>query len=174
MKIAIVLVSLLVVLTFMTPVPALGQAARAEFHNTQGEPVGTATLTDDPEGVRIRLQLSKLPPGTHGIHIHAVVRCDPPDFTSAGGHFNPEGRKHGQQNPEGAHAGDLPNLTVSADGPANVELLARDVVLGSETNSHSLFPPTGTSLVIHANADDGKTDPAGNAGARIACGVITR
>ncbi|PYM07052.1 MAG: superoxide dismutase, partial [Candidatus Rokuibacteriota bacterium] len=102
------------------------------------------------------------------------VRCDPPDFTSAGGHFNPEGRKHGQQNPEGAHAGDLPNLTVSADGSANVELLARDVVLGSETNSHSLFPPTGTSLVIHANADDGKTDPAGNAGARIACGVITR
>jgi superoxide dismutase, Cu-Zn family len=174
MNIAIVLASLLVVLTFITPVPALGQAARAEFRNAQGEAVGTATLTDDPEGARIRLQLSKLPPGTHGIHIHAVGRCDPLDFTSAGGHFNPEGRKHGQQNPEGAHAGDLPNLTVSADGSANVELLARDVVLGSETNSHSLFPPTGTSLVIHANPDDAKTDPAGNAGARIACGVITR
>ena len=174
MKTAVSLASLLLVVNFITPVPALGQAARAELRNAQGEPVGTATLSDDPEGVGIRLQLSKLPPGTHGLHIHAVGRCDPPDFTSAGGHFNPEVRKHGLQNPEGAHTGDLPNLTVTGNGSANVELLARDVVLGSATNSHSLFPPTGTSLVIHANADDGKTDPAGNAGARIACGVITR
>jgi Cu-Zn family superoxide dismutase len=103
-----------------------------------------------------------------------VGRCDPPDFTSAGGHFNPQVRQHGRQNPLGPHAGDLPNLVVGADGAVNAAVIAPDVTLGSPVNSHSLFPPAGTALVIHAKPDDGTTDPAGNAGPRIACGVITR
>lgn len=164
----------LLLLVSSAPGPAHAQLARADLRNAQGEKVGTAILTDDPEGVRIALRLSKLPPRTHGFHVHAMGKCDPPDFTSAGGHFNPEVRKHGRQNPEGAHAGDLPNLIVTPDGSLNLELVAREVTLESAVNSHSLFPPTGTALVIHANPDDERTDPAGNAGARIACGVITR
>jgi Cu-Zn family superoxide dismutase len=154
--------------------PVHAQSARAELKNVQGERLGTATLTDDPAGVRIHLTLAKLPPGTHGFHIHAIGKCDPPDFTSAGGHFNPGVRKHGRQNPEGAHAGDLPNLVVGSDGTLDAEVLAKDVTLGAPVNAYSLFPPTGTALVIHANPDDDRTDPAGNAGARIACGAITR
>ncbi len=154
--------------------PARAQSARAELRNAQGDRLGTATLTDAPEGVRIHLKLAKLPPGTHGFHIHAIGKCDPPDFASAGGHFNPGVRKHGRQNPEGAHAGDLPNLTVGSDGTLEAEVLAKDVTLGSPVNAYSLFPPTGTALVIHANPDDDRTDPAGNAGPRIACGVIAR
>jgi Cu-Zn family superoxide dismutase len=154
--------------------PVSAQTATASFINAQGATIGTAVLTDDPAGTRIALDLSKLPPGSHGFHIHAIGKCTPPDFTSAGGHFNPLVRKHGTQNPEGWHAGDLPNLTVASDGTLKTEVLARDVTLGSSTSALSLFPPSGTALVIHANPDDERTDPAGNAGARIACGVITR
>ncbi len=153
---------------------ASAQTATASFVNAQGEKIGTGVLTDDPAGVRIVLDLSKLPPGSHGFHVHAVGQCTPPEFTSAGGHFNPLVRKHGTKNPEGWHAGDLPNLVVGSDGTLKTEAVARDVTLGSSTSALSLFPPSRTALVIHANADDEKTDPAGNAGARIACGVITR
>jgi len=164
----------LFLLALIMPAPARAQAARADLRNAKGEAVGTATLTDDPDGVRIVLRLAKLLPGPHGLHIHAVGRCDPPAFTSAGGHFNPAVRKHGLKNPEGPHLGDLPNIVVKSDGSADEEMIARDVTLGSDADSHSLFPPTGTALVIHEHADDETTDPAGNAGARIACGVITR
>ncbi len=158
----------------LAPQQARAQMARAEMRNPAAEVIGTATLTDDSDGVRIALRLSKLPPGLHGFHVHAVGRCDPPTFDSAGGHFNPEVRKHGRQNPDGWHAGDLQNIVAAGDGTVDTEVVVRDVTLGSPVNSHSLFPPTGTALVIHAKADDERTDPSGNAGPRIACGVISR
>ena len=129
--------------------------------------------SDLPEAqrVKIALEVEKLPPGPHGFHIHAVGRCDPPDFASAGAHFNPEGKKHGLKNPEGPHAGDLSNLVVGPDGTAKATASAPRVTLGAGPNS--VFQPGGTALVIHAAPDDDVTDPAGNSGARIACGVIT-
>lgn len=146
--------------------------AKAELINAQGEKIGMAILTEEAKGVKIKLTASKLPPGVHGFHIHAVGKCDAPEFASAGAHFNPEGKKHGLQNPEGPHAGDLPNITVKQDGTVEVEVVAPSVTLGEGKNS--LFHPDGTSLMVHADPDDGKSDPAGHAGARIACGVITR
>ena len=154
---------------------ALGKTAataRADLTNSKGENVGTAKLKEAPKGVSVALEVSNLPPGVHGFHIHTVGTCDPPDFKGAGGHFNPEGKKHGWENPEGHHAGDLQNLTVNAQGKAKVKVVVTGVTLGDGPNS--LFQTQGTALVIHANPDDNKTDPAGNAGARIACGVITK
>ena len=148
-------------------------AAQAVLKDRGGVQVAAATFTEGSAGVRIQLTASGLRPGAKGIHIHTVGKCEPPDFTSAGAHFNPIDRKHGRQNPEGAHAGDLPNLIVSDTGSASFDVTSKTVTLqtGSPT---SLFGPDGTSLVIHAEQDDEKTDPAGNSGARIACGVITR
>ncbi len=148
------------------------KTAKADLQNAQGTKVGTTTLTDTPDGVKIALVVSGLSPGLHGFHIHTVGKCEPPDFKSAGGHFNPHGKKHGLKNPEGAHAGDLQNLEVGADGTATAEVTDAQVTLGEGINS--LFHPEGTAIVIHANPDDDMTDPAGNAGARIACGVITK
>lgn len=148
------------------------KTARAEIRNAKGEKIGSATLREAMAGVRIKLDLSQLPPGTHAFHIHAVGKCDPPDFKTAGPHFNPEGKKHGTKNPEGPHAGDLPNFVVGKDGRAKVSALASHVTLGDGPNS--LFHPEGTALVIHEKPDDYATDPAGNAGARIACGVVQK
>lgn len=146
------------------------EQAKAILKDTNSREVGRATLTESPGGVRIQLDLRGLPPGVHACHIHGAGQCDPPDFKSAGGHFNPDARKHGRKNPEGPHAGDLPNILVGSEGAASVEFLAQGVTLGPR--EYSLLKPGGTSLVIHASADDDVTDPAGNAGARIACGVI--
>jgi Cu-Zn family superoxide dismutase len=148
------------------------QTAKAELQNAQGEKVGRATLMQSTEGVKLAVEVSKLTPGAHGFHIHAAGKCEGPEFKSAGGHFNPEGKKHGLQNPEGSHAGDLPNLMVGQDGTAKAEVTIKGIILGEGKNS--LFQPDGTAIVIHADADDEKTDPAGNAGARIVCGVITK
>src|ERR1700730_2973519 len=148
-----------------------------ELKDAQGKSVGTAVLWSKTgkgasSGVFIKANLQDLPPGVHAFHFHAKAQCDAPDFKSAGPHFNPDGKKHGLENPEGHHAGDMNNFSVNTKGRAKVKVVNKDVNLGDD--SHSLFSNGGTALVIHASPDDMKTDPAGNAGDRIACGVITK
>jgi superoxide dismutase, Cu-Zn family len=166
------LVCLLAMLGVGLPAVAHAQSARAQLQDVQGKVVGTAALSEVSGGVRIALQANGLKPGPHGFHIHTVGKCEPPDFMSAGAHFNPYGRKHGLDNPDGPHAGDFPNLRVGADGTGSLDTTDRRVTLKDGPNS--LFQPGGTSLIIHADPDDEKTDPAGNSGARVACGVIER
>ena len=151
---------------------AVPPTAQAELTDAQGVVLGKATFTQLPDGVLIRLKASNLPPGVHGFHIHERAECHGPGFTTAGGHFNPEGKAHGFKNPNGPHAGDLPNLSVPQNGTVDVSTLATRVTLGNGPNS--LLREGGTSLMIHAGPDDYMTDPAGNSGARIACGPITR
>ncbi len=161
-------------LLFVTPLvarPATPEA-EADLYNANRQKIGHATLKEAKGGVQIHLNITQLPPGTHALHIHSAGRCDLPDFTSAGPHFNPADKKHGTKNPEGPHAGDLPNFVVGKDGHAKLSILASGVTLGEGDNS--LFHPEGTSLIVHEQADDYMTDPAGNAGARIACGVIRK
>jgi Cu-Zn family superoxide dismutase len=164
----------LVLSLFFCTSAAFGQAspksAHADIVNAQGQKIGSAAILPADGGVRIELKVSQLPPGMHAIHIHSVGKCEGPDFKSAGGHLNPEGKQHGKDNPAGPHAGDLMNFEVGADGNGKATLRAPQVTLASGTNS--LFHDGGTSLVIHEKADDYKTDPAGNSGARIACGVV--
>lgn len=153
---------------------AAPRGARARIVNAQGTEIGTATLVPTTDGVAISVNISRLPGGSHGIHIHAVGKCDGPAFESAGAHFNPTSAYHGANSDRDPHphVGDLPNLIVGTDGVARVRMVAHGATLGDGPNS--LFHDGGTSLVVHAKADDLKTDPAGNSGDRIACGVIEK
>lgn len=143
-----------------------------KLQNGQGKSVGTATLSQVANGVSIKLNVHDLTPGDHAIHVHQTAKCEGPDFKSAGGHFNPDNKHHGLQNPEGPHAGDIPNFVVDAKGKSSATVLAPNVTLTE--GPHSVYTGGGTSLVIHAKPDDGKTDPSGNSGDRIACGVIAK
>jgi len=145
-----------------------------ELKDAKGNSVGTATIKPSGKGVAVELNVKGLPPGVHALHFHQNAKCDPPDFKSAGPHFNPDKKQHGFLNPNGHHNGDMANFTVEANGSAKVAVKNADVVLGTGGEANSLFANGGTSLMIHAGPDDMKTDPAGNAGDRIACGVITQ
>ena len=141
-----------------------------EMFNASGDSLGNITLAEQSSGVKMDVNLSGLPTGEHAIHIHDKASCKAPDFKSAGDHLNPDDKEHGLLHPKGAHAGDLPNLIVDGDGTAKAELMAAQVTL--KEGKTSLLSKDGTSIVIHDEKDDGMSQPAGNAGDRIACGEI--
>jgi Cu-Zn family superoxide dismutase len=148
-------------------------SAEVKMHSSTGESLGTLRLDTEPNGtVRLRGTLGNVPTGTHGIHIHAVGRCDPPTFESAGSHFNFQDRKHGLENPRGPHAGDAPNIHSDAERRVGIDLSFSRVTLSNAESG--VLDADGAAVVIHANPDDQKTDPSGNSGDRIACGVISR
>ena len=145
--------------------------AKAELKDAKGQDVGVASFTQTPAGVLIHLSVRSMPGGEHAFHIHAVGKCEPPDFASAGGHFNPTDTHHGIMSGPG-HAGDMPNLHIPSSGDLSVEVVNTMITL-AKGQPNSVFDADGSAVVIHAKADDYKSDPAGNAGDRIACGVIT-
>lgn len=151
--------------------PNPGPIASAALRGTDGSDKGTATIVAVRGKIELQLAVQGLPAGEHGTHLHTVGRCDAPDFTSAGGHLNPHGKMHGSENPQGAHLGDLPNLNVGDNGKG---ALIASIPGTAEEVAAALFDADGTAIVIHAGTDDYKTDPSGNSGGRIICGVLTR
>jgi len=149
---------------------AEAQTAKASLKDAAGKDVGRVELLQTPHGVLIKLSVMGIPAGDHAFHIHAVGKCEPP-FTSAGPHFNPDNKKHGMEAADGAHAGDMPNLHIPPSGELIVEV-ANPMISLAKGQPNSVFDADGSAIVIHAGADDYKSDPAGNAGDRIACGVI--
>jgi superoxide dismutase, Cu-Zn family len=151
---------------------ARNKGVEVDFKTSDGQDAGTATLTPDGKGVKVKLNLTNLPEGEHALHVHQNAKCDGPDFKTAGPHFNPDKKEHGTKNPKGPHAGDMPiNLQVMADGTDHVSFVSDSISLKKDA-PNSVFANGGTAFVIHAKADDMMTDPTGNAGDRIACGMI--
>jgi Cu-Zn family superoxide dismutase len=171
-KINLLALAAAILLLSYAPLVVAEERARADIKNAQGNTVGTASLRETKDGLLIIVSAKGLPEGLHAVHIHAVGKCESPAFTSAGGHFNPLNKKHGLKNPDGPHAGDLPDLYVNKDGVGRYEALMESVTLGA--GATSVLDADGSAIVIHATADDNMTDPAGNSGDRIACGVITK
>ena len=160
-----------------TPLPTLAgghgkaKTAAASLKNGDGKDVGSVTLTQTPNGVLLVADLTGLPAGAHGFHIHAVGKCDAPDFKSAGGHFNPTDAEHGHLVEGGPHAGDMPNIHVPDSGDLKVEVLNTMVSLEEDGEGY-LFDGDGSAMMIHSGADDYESQPSGDAGSRIACGVV--
>jgi Cu-Zn family superoxide dismutase len=147
-----------------------GGHAMAELVDAQGQTRGQAMLMQTKDGVRIIVKAVGVPAGVHAVHVHTTGTCTGPDFTSAGGHWNPAKKQHGSENPMGHHMGDMPNMTVAADGTGTLDTLIPGAMLTGGDNP--LLDADGAAVVIHAAADDYKTDPTGNAGGRFACGVV--
>jgi Cu-Zn family superoxide dismutase len=158
------------VLLAAATLPSQAQTAKAALKSADGKDAGSVTLTQTPHGVLLALQLKGIPAGEHAFHVHAVGKCEAP-FTSAGGHYNPGNKKHGMMVAEGAHAGDMPNLHVPASGELMVEVLNAAITL-EKGKPNSVFDADGSAVIVHAGKDDYKTDPTGDAGGRIVCGVI--
>jgi len=146
--------------------------AHAELSEPSGRLVANAAAYDEDGGLRIHVDAAGLAPGVYGVHIHSVGRCDPPGFESAGPHWNPAAREHGARNPRGPHLGDLPNLSIGADGRGRLIFTIPGV--GEAIGPHAMMDGDGAAIIIHAQADDYRTDPSGNSGARLACGVFRR
>ena len=145
--------------------------ATASLRNASGSELGTALLTRRGNAMMLKVTVTGMAAGVHGIHLHAVGKCDVPDFSSAGPHLNPHGKQHGRENPAGTHLGDLPNIVIDSSGRGE---LSFQLPGDSASNEADLFDADGSAIVLHAKADDNITDPSGNSGPRIACGVLTR
>jgi Cu-Zn family superoxide dismutase len=167
----IVLVGILFIVIQTASAYAQNQA-RADIKNAEGKSVGTASLRETKDGLLMTVNAKGLPEGLHAVHIHSVGKCEGPAFTSAGPHFNPMNKKHGLKNPAGPHAGDLPDMYVERNGAGRYEVLLDSITLGS--GETSIFDADQSAIIIHVTADDNITDPTGNSGDRIACGVIVR
>lgn len=162
--------SLVLLAGCQTAATAPARTASAVLRNPAGQPVGRALFSEQGPATRIEVDVRSLPPGVKGVHVHEVGACDPPQFDSAGSHFNPQSKKHGTMNPSGAHAGDLPNIEITGNGTGRLVTVTSRLTLAPGPTS--VFDGNGSAIVIHAAADDYRTDPTGNSGGRIACGVI--
>lgn len=167
---ALRIIGLIILFAFHSGLAQANPMAYAKLKDTKGKKVGIASMIETADGVEIVVLVKGLTPGVHGIHFHEKGECDPPDFSSAGSHFNPTGKSHGFKNPNGPHAGDLPNLHARQDGSAIYKALAPLVTLKPGPNS--LLKEGGTALVIHSGPDDMRSDPAGNSGTRVVCGKV--
>jgi Cu-Zn family superoxide dismutase len=170
MRTAVMLSGVVLGATLLAAGPATAQSANAVLINPDGEEIGNVALEQLERGVRIYGRAEGVPPGVHAFHIHETGTCEPPEFQSAGGHYNPTDEQHGWNNPQGHHAGDFPNVHVQDDGVLAVEYFSDAVTLGE--GETTLFDEDGSAVVMHEGADDYQTDPAGAAGPRIACGVV--